>query len=248
MAETLLLVAGGLIAALVSGTSGFGFAIVATALWSPLIEPQRVTVLVLVLQFALNIAYLPFLWRDISLRRLAPFAAGALFGVPLGAWILSWLPVAPLRLAVALVLVVWSGWMLRRAAWPAWPLTPHAARLGDMAAGAAGGVLGGIAGITAVIPTMWCALRGGEARANRGVVQGYILFTSAWSFVWVRGTVGVDAHTWQLLWWCLPLVITGGLLGLRVFSKLDTRRFNRLLVWLVGLCGVLLLWQALRQW
>jgi uncharacterized membrane protein YfcA len=92
------------------------------------------------------------------------------------------------------------------------------------------------------------ALRGGDVRSNRGVVQGFILFTSALSFAWVARKVGVDAGTLTALWWSLPFVCVGGWLGLRVFSRLDTRRFNQVLLWLVGACGVLISVQALRSW
>ena len=247
MLETLLLVAGAFVAALVSGTSGFGFAVVATALWSPLIEPQRVTALALVLQFVLNVVYLPFLWRDISLRRLAPFALGAVVGVPLGAWALGVVPVTPLRLGIGLGLVAWSLWMMRRAHWPQLALSPQAARAGELAIGVAGGLLGGIAGLTGVIPALWLALRGGDVRINRGIVQGYILVTSAWSYFWVARSVGVDARTQHQLLWSLPFVVIGGLLGLRIFSKLDTARFNRVLLWMIGGCGMLLVVQVLLR-
>jgi uncharacterized protein len=248
MAETLLLVIGGFIAALVSGTGGFGFAVVATAIWSPLVDPQRVTTLALVLQFVLNVVYLPYFWRDISLRRLAPLALGALLGVPLGAWVLSVLPAPPLRLGVGLLLLAWSVWMAWRAAWPQLQLAPQLARRADVAIGVAGGFLGGIAGLTGVIPALWFAMRGGDVRSNRGVVQGFILFTSALSFAWVARKVGVDAGTLTALWWSLPFVCVGGLLGLKVFSKLDTRRFNQVVLWLVGVCGLLISVQALRSW
>jgi len=233
------------LAAVVSGTTGFGFAVVATALWSQLAEPQRVTTLTLVLQCALNVVYLPFLWREISLRRLAPFALGSLAGVPLGAWALGALPVAPLRLALGLLLVAWSLWMLSRVAPPALRLAGAAARVADIGIGVVGGFLGGIAGLSGVVPALWVALRAeGDARANRGLVQGYILFTSLLGIVWVGRSVGIDAAARQQLLLALPFVIGAGLLGLKLFSRLDTRGFNRAVLVGVGVCGALLVVDA----
>lgn len=232
---------GGALAAIVSGTTGFGFAVVATALWSQLAEPQRVTTLTLVLQLALNVVYLPFLWRDISLRRLAPFALGSLVGVPAGAWALSAWPVAPLRLALGLALMSWSLWMLSRAVPPTLRLSGMAARAADAGIGVVGGFLGGIAGLSGVLPALWVALRAeGDARSNRGVVQGYILFTSVLGVAWVGRVVGIDTATRDQVLLSLPFVIAGGLLGLKVFSKLDTRRFSQAVLIAVALCGTLL--------
>jgi uncharacterized protein len=208
-----------------------------------------VTTLTLVLQLALNIVYLPFLWRDISLRRLAPFALGSLIGVPLGAWALAAWPVAPLRLALGLLLTTWSLWMLSRATPPTLRLSGLAARAADAGIGVIGGFLGGIAGLSGVVPALWVALRAdGDARANRGVVQGFILFTSALGIAWVGRVVGIDAVAQHQLLLSLPFVIGGGLLGLMVFSKLDTRRFSQVVLIVVALCGALLVLDALGKW
>lgn len=128
MGETLLLGVGALVAATVSGATGFGFALVATALWSQLLEPQVVTVLALVFMLSLNLAYLPFFWREIPWRRLVPYAVGGVLGVPLGAWALDVLSPSVLRPAVGALLLAYSAWMLARVNPPALVLSPRWSR------------------------------------------------------------------------------------------------------------------------
>ena len=80
MHDAVLIGAGGLIAGIVSGATGFGFALVATALWSHFLEPARVTTLALVFMLTLNVMYLPVFWRQIPWARLLPLAVGGVIG------------------------------------------------------------------------------------------------------------------------------------------------------------------------
>lgn len=241
MGETLILGAGALLAATVSGATGFGFALVATALWSHLLEPRLVTLLALVYMLMLNVGYLPFFWRDIPWKRLAPYAAGGITGVPLGAWALDVLPASTLRPAIGALLLAYAAWMLSRVKPAALALGERAGRWSDAGVGLVGGFLGGLAGLSGFLPTIWCALRGGDKTSNRALVQAYILLTGVLAVAWVGGLVGIDVQARERLWFGLPFVVAGGALGLFVFSRLDTARFNRLVLWLLGVCGAILL-------
>ncbi len=240
MIETLVLTVGALAAAIVSGATGFGFALVATALWNQALEPRLVAVMVIVFTLSLNIAYLPLFWRDIDLRRLAPFAAGSLLGVPLGAFALSRLPTATLRFAVGLVLLAYGGYLLSRSRTPRLQLAPGVARIADAGIGFVGGFFGGLGGLSGFLPVLWCALRGWDKVANRALVQAYILFTGALSLAWIGGLVGVDAHARSRILLGLPFVLVGGWLGLRLFSRFDTATFNRVVLWVITGCGAVL--------
>ena len=241
MTETLVLTIGSLAAAVISGATGFGFALVATALWSLALEPRLVTVLALVFTTALNLAYLPLFWRDIDLRRLAPFALGAAAGVPLGALVLSRLPSNLLRLGVGGLLLTYGAFMLLRRAPQALPMRPRVARLADTVVGFAGGFFGGLGGLSGFLPALWCGLRGWDKNTNRALVQAYILVANAFSLLWVNKLVGIDERAQGLLLLGLPFVAVGGWLGLKVFAQLNTAAFNRAVLWIIAGSGAVLL-------
>jgi uncharacterized membrane protein YfcA len=241
LGETLLLSVGALVAAAVSGATGFGFALVATALWSQLLEPRVVTVLALVYMLALNIGYLPIFWREIPWRRLAPYAVGGVLGVPLGAWTLGVLPASIFRPTVGALLLVYAAWMLARVQPTTLVLSARTGPWLDAGIGLVGGFLGGMAGLSGFLPSLWCALRGGDKKSNRALVQAYILLTGVMGIAWIGGLVGIDAQIRERLWFGAPFVVVGGALGLYVFSRLDALRFNRLVLWLLGACGAILL-------
>ena len=229
---------------MVSGATGFGFALIATALWAQVLPPHDVAVLCIVFTLLLNIVYLPAFWRSIDFKRLAPFAAGSFVGVPLGAMTLASLPSSVLRLCVGLLLLAYGGYLLSRRRTPVVRLTPAAGLAADATVGFVGGFLGGLGGLAAFLPVLWCALRGWEKSANRAMVQGYVLFSSVLSLIWVGGIVGADARLQKQLLLGIPFVLAGGVLGLRLFSRLDTANFNRVVLWVLTVCGGLLVVRA----
>lgn len=241
MHDAVLIGAGGLIAGIVSGATGFGFALVATALWSHFLEPARVTTLALVFMLTLNVMYLPVFWRQIPWARLLPLAVGGVIGVPLGAAALGVLPGEVMRQTVGAVLLAYAVYGLRRGPRAPWSLSPTQALWADGLVGFVGGVLGGLASLAGVLPTLWLALQGGDKTSNRALVQAYILLVGVMGIAWVGRFIGIDEQAQSQLWLGLPFVLVGGLIGLRVFARLSTQRFNQVVLALLGACGALLL-------
>ncbi len=241
MMETLILAGGALIAAIVSGATGFGFALVGTALWSQALDPQVVAILVVVFALVLNIAYLPVFWCDINLKSLGPFAAGSLAGVPLGAFTLSRLAAGTLRSAIGLLLLGYGTYLLSRGRAPRLKLSVVGARFGDAGIGFLGGFFGGLGGLSGFLPALWCTLRGWEKVKSRALVQAYILFTNVLSLLWIGGIVGIDARARTCLLVGLPFVLGGAWLGFRLFSRFDSATFNRVVLWVITASGAVLL-------
>jgi uncharacterized membrane protein YfcA len=240
MIESLSLTIGALLAGIVSGATGFGFALAGTAMWSLTLEPRLVAVLAVVFTTVLNIGYLPIFWRDIDLRRLAPFAAGCFVGVPLGAYALATLPAPAVRLWVGTLLLVYSGYRLASRRAPVLALSPAATRAGDVVVGFLGGVFGGLGGLSGFLPALWAGLRGWDKRTQRALIQSYILFANFLSIAWIGKLVGVDRMARDHLLLGLPFVIVGGWLGLRLFARFDTPTFNRVVLWVIAGCGLVL--------
>lgn len=244
MHDAVLIGVGGLIAGIVSGVTGFGFSLVATALWSHFLEPARVTTLALVYMLTLNVMYLPVFWRQIPWVRLMPLAAGGVLGVPLGAAALGVLPGDVMRRTVGAVLLAYAVVMLRRGPRQPMQLQPKQALWADGVVGFLGGVLGGLASLAGMLPTLWIALQGGDKTTNRALVQAYILLVGVMGIAWVGRFIGIDEGMQSQLWMGMPFVLLGGLLGLRVFARMSSQRLNQLVLTLLGVCGALLLFRG----
>src|SRR5215468_7609677 len=99
-------------AAMVAGMAGFAFGLVAAAVWLHVLTPLQTTTLIVAFGLIVQGYSVWKLRRAIKLERLLPLLIGSLAGVPLGVAILRWTPVAELRIAVGICLVLFSLYSL----------------------------------------------------------------------------------------------------------------------------------------
>jgi uncharacterized membrane protein YfcA len=118
--------------------------------------------------------------------------------------------------------------------------------LGAFAAGGAGfafalagGVLGGLGGYSGVLPTIWTQVRGWPKEVARGVYQPFIVFAQVVTLA-IIGTITVDRAGIFLFLTTIPALALGALLGLRVYGRLNDRRFRRVLSVMLLLSGLTL--------
>lgn len=232
-----LVSAGAFLGAVAAGAGGFAFAIVASAIWLHAVDPVRSAFLVVSLGTVLHAGLVWTLRAAIAWRRLAPFLAGAAFGVPIGVTLLTVTDPAPLRRTLGALLLAFGLYALLVRGLPR---IARGGRGADAAVGLAGGVLGGLGGFAGVPTTIWTQLRGWPKEAARGVFQPFILASHVATLI-LLGGLTVDGPTVLLAAAALPALALGAWLGLRLYGRLDEVRFRRLLAALVALSGVSLL-------
>src|ERR1700694_1131899 len=108
--------------ALVSGTargfSGFGAALIFMPLASSMAAPRLVAALLLIIDFVAAAPLVPNAWKHADRKATAVIVLGALIGVPIGTWFLSWLDPVTTRWIISgfvcgLLLLLLSGWRYR---------------------------------------------------------------------------------------------------------------------------------------
>lgn len=239
--EIAILVAGAFLGAVVSGSSGFAFGIVASAVWLHVLPPLRVVPLIVASSMMLNMAFTLHLRRDISLDQILPMLIGSLVGVPLGVAVLLTVNAGGLRIGIGALLVAYSLFFLFARKLPALALTGRRSAMADGAVGFLSGLLGGATSLNGVLTVLWVRLRGWSKLEQRAMTQPFVLFTHVLTLSWLGGVGGLDMHTGQYLLYCLPALVTGGWLGLHVFHRLSDRAFNRIVLWLILVAGASLL-------
>src|SRR5262245_33555241 len=155
--ETVLFVAATFAAALVTGVAGFAFGLVAAAVWLHVLTPLQTTTLIVAFGLIVQGYSVWKLRHAIKLHRLLPLLIGSLVGVPLGVAILRWTPVAELRIAVGVCLILFSLYSLAR---PQLGKVTAGGRLTDGGVGVLNGILGGTTGFAGIVATIWCTVRG----------------------------------------------------------------------------------------
>lgn len=227
--------AGAFAGGLVNGLTGFGTGMTALPIWVHVLPPILASPLTVACSIAGQLQTLPAIRHAIDPRRLAPFVLGGLAGVPLGVLMLPHVEPAIFKLAVGVLLVASCTLLLAKRSRAPWS---HGGRAADSVIGFAGGILGGLAGLSGVLPTLWAELRGWEKDARRAVFQGYNLSILLFALAsqGARGLVTLELG--RLLLVALPGTIAGAWIGRRMYQRLDTERFSKLVLGLLLLGGV----------
>lgn len=236
-----VILCGAFLGAVSSGSAGFAFALIGTAVWMHVLPPREVVSLVVLCSLLLNLALVWRLRRDIEPARLWPFLAGGFAGVPLGVAALSTVDTRWLRATVGALLVLYSLWRLARSVPPVLRLRAGPGRLLDVLIGMVGGFLGGATSLNGLVPTLWSGLRGWSKREQRGVFQPYILIIHVVTLGWLGGAGAVTRTTFVHFALSLPALAIGAFVGLRIYDLVEEPGFQRIVLGLFLLSGGTLL-------
>lgn len=237
-----VVLAGALTAGFITGFSGFGTALVASAFWYFALPAAMVPPLVTLLGVAGQLMGVASFRAAFDWRRVWPYLAGGVPGVPAGVALLGLASPVALKLAVGLLLVAYAGWQLSGRLRPG--LGGWGGRPADAAVGFGGGVLGGFAGLSGPLPIVWLQLRGGPSPDQRAVYQPFNLMILSLAAASMAAVGHVDGAVLIVAAACLPLSLTGAWLGLRLFRRSGEALFRRVVLGLLLVSGVSLVAQA----
>jgi len=233
-----VLLAGAFFAAFVVGAVGFADALILNAIWLHILVPAEAVPLIVACGALNHIGPIYRLRQNLVFDRALPFLVGGIFGIPLGAWALSHVEPDPFRLLVGGLLTANGAWMLLR---PHTSLADWGGKTADGFVGWIGGFLGGFAGISGVLPAIWAGMRGWSRERQRGAFQPYMFVINVLCVIWFAASGLVTVQTLERLAWCIPVIVVGMWLGIRIYHKLDEKLFRRSIQILILVSGIMLL-------
>jgi len=225
------------IGGVVTGIAGFAFGLVVSGIWLHIITPLQVATLIVGYGLFVQSYGIWVLHRALNWRHVWPLAIGGAIGAPAGVWLLAYMNPSYLRLAVGVLLVLYSLNGLLRPAFKAVPANLPT----ELGVGFLNGVLGGMTGLAGVFVTVWCGMRGWSKDAQRAVYQPVILaafIVTAISLA-AHGNISVDTVKLYFAGW--PILGAGVLIGFKLYDWLDDATFRRIILLLLLLSGLLLL-------
>jgi uncharacterized protein len=225
------------VASFTSGLAGFAFGLVALGLWLHFLEPAVAGPLVVLGSLLGQLITTFTMRRSFRPDLVWPFIVGGALGVPLGVLVLKYAEPGPLRRGFGIFLVAYAAYALLR---PRMKPVLAGGRLADGGVGMVGGVMGGIAGLSGAIPVLWCDLRGWGKELARGVYQPFniAMHTLALTGMAIAGLL--DSRVWTAFAFCVPGILIGTWLGLKLYAHVDDRQFRVIVLWLVLASGVVL--------
>lgn len=226
---------GAIVGGFVQGLSGFAFGLTAMSFWAWALEPQLAASLAVFGALTGQIVAAITVRRGFNWKRLAPFLASGLVGVPIGVIVLPLLNVHLFKAALGLLLVVWCPFMLFARRLP--PVTVGG-RFADGVAGLFGGILGGIGGFSGPVPTLWCTLRRLERDKQRSIIQNFNLAMLACAMAGHVATGTVTRAMLPLFAIVAPAMLVPTLLGAKVYVGLSEETFRRIVLTLLTLSGI----------
>jgi hypothetical protein len=234
----LIVFLGALAGGFVAGLAGFGTGLTALGIWLHVMQPSLASSLVVVCSVIAQIQTIPVIWRVIDARQVAPFVIGGLAGVPIGTALVLYLDPYWFRVAVGTVLIVFSGVMLHGGLRQ--PI-PWGGRIADGVVGFGGGILGGLAGMSGPLPTMWATLRAWGKDARRSVFQAFNLTVLGAALISHAISGLLTAELGRLVLLAFPGTLLGAWLGARLYRRLSDKRFDAIVLVLLGASGVVLI-------
>jgi hypothetical protein len=223
-----------LLAAFTMSLTGFGFALIAAPLLLFLLESKTVVVINIILG---AILCLLILWQSrhhVNVRRVALLGVGSIFGIPVGAYILSHVAAPTLKLLIVTLVVVFAI-----------PLAlGHSHRFkkegtGSVISGFISGTLVSSTSLAGPPVVLFLLNQGWEKELFRANLAAYFLFCDLMALA-ALGFSGV--LTSELLVTAstfIPVVLLGFYLGIKVLPRVDTVLFRRIAIFIVLVAGLL---------
>ena len=226
-----------------SGLTGFAAGLVVSGIWLHVITPLQTAVLIAAYG-VVNQAY--GIWKvrhALRWRRIVPFLAGGALGVPLGAYLLTYINPAHLRVGVGVLLILYGAYNLARPTLE--PITSNAPT--DVVVGLLNGLLGGLTGLGGVISTIWVQLGGGPKDTQRAIFQPVLFMTMTMTtLTFAASGYLFDFGILKLFLFGLPALLLGLWVGLTVYGKIDDAAFRKAILILLLVSGLSLVLPTLR--
>lgn len=231
------IVLGTCLAGFVQGLSGFAFGLVAMGVWAWSIEPRLAAPMVVFGSVVGQVLAFATVRRSLNMRRALPLIVGGVLGVPLGTWLLHYVDPRLFRGGVGVFLICYcSAMLLARHL----PVITRGGHITDGIVGWIGGIMGGLGGLTGPAPTLWCTLRGWDRDAQRAVFQSFNLTMQVLTLATYIASGTVTRDMLGIFAVMVPVAILPTLAGVRLYRRISTAKFQRLVLSLLLGSGVLL--------
>ena len=222
------------------GFAGFGASMFWMTSLSLVIPPLQLVPMVLMFEVASSIYLLPGIWKKIDWRSIGFLLAGTWIATPAGIYALITLPAAPVRIALALVVLLAAIMLLR-----GFSLEKVPGKTATVGVGMAAGVLNGSMGIVGPPVVLFYFSSPVGMTIGRASVITYLIGTDTVGTVMFAAQDLIDPSIYWRTALFLPLLFLGSSIGSKGFIKTDPDKFRKLSLYVLLILSVILMVRAL---
>jgi uncharacterized membrane protein YfcA len=235
--ELAIFLIGTFAAAFVTGVAGFAFGLIAAAIWLYALTPVQTTSLLVGYGLLVQGYAVWKLRHTLNAKRLIPLILGSAVGVPFGIVLLRWVSPAHLRMAIGVLLILFSLYNLVR---PKLPEVKGGGQAADAGVGFLNGVVGGSTGLAGILIVIWSNMRGWARDEQRAAFQPTGVATFLITLVALGGAGIITVDTLELFALGLPALAIGTWIGWKLYGRLDEASFRKGVLMLLLISGVAL--------
>lgn len=210
-----------LLAAVLRGFSGFGFALAAVPMVSMVVNPAKAVAIAVVVQAVVGIRDVVQMRAVLDGPGLKRLSLGALVGTPIGLYGLIYLDAATIRLLIAAIVVIGVLFLLRKVH----PETPVNLRLA-VPTGLLSGLFGGLAAMPGPPAVAYYLSGSTPATVSRASLMVFFFITSVMA---LPGLALGNLLVPQVLWLSLlavPIMLCGTTLGGLIFARAPSTAYK----------------------
>jgi uncharacterized membrane protein YfcA len=224
-----------LVAGLIQGCTGFGFALVSVPILVLFLPYNQVPPMVVILSMASNITVLIDSWRSVRLRVVLPLLIGALLGLPVGGYILLHINHEMFKILVGAIVLILALVLLA-----GWKRKVRNETIGMLPVGFISGVLSNSTAMGGPPLVLYFSNQDVEKRHFRANIVAYFMLVNLGA-IFVFYIMGLMKHTVLVNAgiYFIPAVI-GSVTGVRLAKYINENFFKKVVLVVVGILGLIL--------
>lgn len=238
-----------LVAAVIQGTVGFGFTLLAVSFFLLIIQSAEAVPLLIVINLAISLSLVGKLWRHVDRALLLRLLTGALLGFPLGLIVFSVVNLNQMRILVAATILVFvTLTVILGTAGSRGPVGE--ARFRTLPAVGIGTLAGGLTtalGMPGPPLMLYLTAAGSGKDATRATSLTFFTVAFGAALILQVATGGVTRWVWITAAALVPIAAIGALLGHVLAKRVSEGLFRAAVLVLIAATGVYVLIDTLSR-
>lgn len=223
-----------LIASLIQGITGFGFALVAVPLLSLFIpEIKNITPLIVIYSLITNIIIVYKSRKYVEFKKIVPLIVFAIIATPFGTYILISFKAKTLKIIIGIIIIITALAMLKN-----FKIKIRNEKISYGVIGILSGILNGSTGLSGPPVVLFLTNQGEKKDVFRANLTMFGFVTNIFAIInfIVQGIINRDTFTFTVVYF--PALLLGVIIGIIVVKKISDYFFRLCTIYLIIILGV----------